>query len=54
MKLSSSNIAKILILSQNSISQNRTLQFSAQALKIKELHPRKIYCTSRNGNPPKI
>ena len=36
------------------ISENSTLHFSAQALKIKELHPRKIYYASGNGNPKKI
>ena len=35
------------------ISENGTLKFSAQALKIKELHPGKIYYTSRNKDPEK-
>ena len=36
------------------ISRNGTLHFSAQALKLKEIHSGKIYCTSGNGNPLKI
>ena len=35
------------------ISKNEPLQFSAQPLKIKEHHPRKMYHTSGNGNPEK-
>ena len=58
MELSSSNIKKIhYILSKerfSHISRNRTLDFSAQALIIKESHPRIIYYTLGNGNPEKI
>ena len=36
------------------ISRNETLHFSAQALKLKEIHSGKIYYTSGNGNPLKI
>ena len=32
----------------------RTLHFSAQAIKIKELYPRKSYFTLGNENPPKM
>ena len=35
------------------ISGNGTLYFSAQARKIKEIHPRKISCTSGNGKTEK-
>ena len=44
------------IISKESFSyifENGTLQFSVQALKIKELHPRKIYYTSGNKDPEK-
>ena len=67
MELSSSNITKIpytfskkafLIYSQRKgfsyISQNGTIHLSAQALKIKEIHLRKISYTSGNGNLKKI
>ena len=36
------------------ISGNGTLHFSAQARKIKEIHPRKISYTSGNGSPKKF
>ena len=58
MELSSSNIKKIgHIFSKESvshISDKRTLHFSAQAIKIKELYPRKSYFTLGNENPPKM
>ena len=66
MELSSWNVQKVpYIFSKQSlsyifskeiisyISENGTLQFLAQALEIKELHPGKIYYTPGNGNPPK-
>ena len=48
---------EIYILSKESISyisEDGTLQFLIQALKIKELHPGKIYDTSGNEKPQKI
>ena len=56
-ELSSSNNKKFLYTLQESlsfISENGTIQFSAQAPKIKELHPRKIYYTSGNVNSKKF
>ena len=63
MEFFSSNIKKFLysvkrklsyILSKESISyisENRTLHFSAQALKRKEIHPGKIYYTLGSFRP---
>ena len=58
-ELSSSNNKKILIYSQRKPffyfrQWNGTIQFSAQAPKIKELDPRKIYYTSGNINSKKF
>ena len=36
------------------ISENRTLEFSAEAQKIKEIHPRKIYYTLGNKDSRKF
>ena len=55
-ELSSSNIKKIIIFSQKKdfliFPRNGTMHFSAQALKIKELHLGKIYYPSGNEDPP--